>query len=375
MRTTALVLAGFALAMLALFARAAMASEAREALDDANRSLSAEPPRRDTARAMLEHAVRAANDDGDALAEALFRLGEMDEGEGAFVQALAHDRACITAAPDTRWAVRAAERIDWLRARSEGDFTPLARLERVRRDPALASDSAAIDALARDADAFPPGTVRVEARMLVAEAWLGRMRRPTEAIAELRNVADDPAADPLTASLAERELVEALAASGKVGEAAAEAHAHANLLDAGYVRSVDRLVQRKWVRRAAVAVLAAFFALAALALVHAQRRRAFREVARALVVLAPVAVLFAAFVAVVGAVLASRYESGNARPFLLLGAEALPLVLIARAWSAVGSPLPVARVARAALCGATLLAAAFVLLDMVSPEYLEGFGL
>jgi hypothetical protein len=319
--------------------------------------------------------ARAANEDGEAAAEAFFRLAEKDEDEGAFAQAIVHDRACLAAAPGTRWAGRATERIGWLLARSEGGFAPLARLERIRRDPALANDPAAIEALAHDADAFPPGIVRVEARMLVAEAWLGRMSRPADARAELRSVVDDPKADPLTASLAERELVEGLAEAGRLGDAAIEAHAHERLLDPGVVRRMDMLVRRRWLRKTAVAVLAVFALLAAVALVRAKRRGTLRDAGRALGAVAPVAVAFTLFVAIAGGGLAARYESGNARPFVLLGVAALPLVLVARAWSAVGSTRPAARLGRALICGATLVGAAFVLLDVVSPEYLEGFGL
>jgi hypothetical protein len=328
----------------------------------------------DAAPGTLEHAAQRTPDDETA-AEALFRVAETDEQQGAFASAIDHHRACIAAAPNSRWAATASERVDWLLARSEGEFVPLSRLERFRRDPALAADSAAVDELAREVETFPPGTVRVEARMLVAEAWLGRMARPQDALAELRRVAGDPSADPLTASLAERQLVEALVAGDRTREAASEAHAHANLLDGAFIRKIDQIARRKWVQRGATATLAAFVGLATLSLFRARRRRALRSAARALRSVAPVAVAFVAFVAVAGGTLASRYESGNARPFLLFGAAALPLVLLAAAWSAVGSARPMARGSRAVFCGVTLLAAAFVLLDVVSPDYLEGFGL
>ena len=58
-------------------------------------------------------------------------------------------------------------------ARQLRDQLLAARLDRIRQDPAVANDPSAIEALARDADTFPAGTVRVDARMLVAEAWLG----------------------------------------------------------------------------------------------------------------------------------------------------------------------------------------------------------
>jgi hypothetical protein len=371
MRTSTLVLLVWSLG---LCAPLAAADDARNALEHASEAMREQPPRRDAARMMLERAA-TSNDDSEARIEALCRLAEMDEDDGAFVQAVAHYRACAAAAPDTQWAVHASDRIDWLLARSEGSFAPLARLEHVRRDSTLSSDPSAIDWLERDAKTFPPGTVRVEARMLIAEAWLGRLQRPGDAIAELRAVANDSHADPLTASLAERELVQALADRGDIAEAAAEARAHANLLDTHFVRGVHLLARRRWQRRAAISVLAAFAGLAAVALVRARRRGTLGEAGRAVGVLAPVAVAFVAFVALAGGTLASHYESGNAMPFILLGAAALPLVLVARAWGAVGSPRRMARIGRAALCGATVLAAAFALLDVMSPEYLEGFGL
>ena len=211
--------------------------------------------------------------------------------------------------------------------------------------------------------------------MLVAEAWLGRLHRPSAALDELRAVASDPKADALTARLAERELVDVLVSDGDIDEAAAEAHAHANRLDPRFVRQVSRLLVRRAVRYGAIAVVGAFLALACIAVARAARRQALGSGTREARRLAPVAALFVAFVAVGGGLLASNYESGNASPFLLLGGAVLPLVLIARVWSAVGSERQGARVARSLLCGATVLAAAFLLLDRIHPEYLAGFGL
>jgi hypothetical protein len=357
-----------------LCATLARAAESRRAVADGSAALSAEPPRRDAARAALERAVAAA-DDADAVAEARWLLGKIDEDEGAFARALDEDAACVAAAPNSRWAQRASDRIDWLRARSEGDFAPLARLERVRRDPALSSDPAAVAELARDADAFPPGTVRVEARMLVAEAWLGRLHRPEDALAQLRKVRDDPKADPLTARLAERELVDALVAEGRLDEAAAEARARANRLDPRFVRQTVRLVRRRSLRWTAVGALAGFVGLAGLALARATRRGAIGAAGRAVRSIAPIAVAFALYVGCAGGELASQYESGNSSPFIALAAAVLPILLLARAWGAVGSAGRAARAGRSLLCAATVVAAAFVLLDAMNPAYLEGFGL
>jgi hypothetical protein len=362
-----------ATALLAL-AGPARASEAHDAVAAAQRALEAEPPRRDEARAQLQRAT-AAQDDAPAVAEAFFLLGRLDEDAMAFPAALEDDRQAVAAAPNTRWALRASDRADWLRARSEGGFAPLARLEAVRRDPSASSDPAAVEALARDLEGFPPGQVRVEARMLVAEAWIGRMHRAADAVGELRKVVEDPKADALTSRLAERELVDALVASGRIDEAAAEATAHSTRLDPRFVKQVQRLVVRRGVRQASRVVLALFALLAVVGLVRAARRRALPEAGRELRKLAPVALLFIAFIAVGGGYLASKYESGNASPFLWLGAAVFPLLLLARAWSAVGSQRPRARMARALLCGGAVVATAFTLLDVLDPQYLAGFGL
>src|SRR5580658_6722828 len=149
-------------------------SGSQRALDEAQAILASEPLRRDVAREALERAT-LADDDRVAVAEAYFRLGVLEEQDGAFERALAAQRACLAKAPTSGWARSARNRIAWISARSEGAFSPLARLERVRHDPVLASDPASIDALARDAETFPPGRVRAEARMFVVEAWQTRL--------------------------------------------------------------------------------------------------------------------------------------------------------------------------------------------------------
>ncbi len=319
--------------------------------------------------------ARAGENEPEAAAEALWLLGQHDEDTGAFALALEHDRACIARAPGSRWAARASDRIEWIRARSEGDFAPLARLERVRRDPTLSSDPEAVATLAREADAFPPGLVRVEARLLVAEAWLGRLDRPADAERVLRLVESDPSADPLTARLAARELVDSAIARGALEAATADAEAYANRLDPRFVAHVRRLGRRRALRYAAMGELLLFAVLSALAVVRAVRRSALGDVARALRGFAPVAALFGAYVAGVGGFLASRYDSGSAAPFLWLGAVTVPLVLCARVWSAAGAPNGAARGVRAILSAASVFAAAFILLDAVDPMYLDGFGL
>jgi hypothetical protein len=125
----------------------------------------------------------------------------------------------------------------------------------------------------------------------------------------------------------------------------------------------------------AAAVLGLFVLLASSALIRAARRGAFSSAVKGLREFAPLAAVFVVFVAGAGGGLAAAYESGSATPFLLLGSVALPLVLLARAWGAVGSAATRARALRAALCAGAALAAAFVVLDELGVSYLQGFGL
>jgi hypothetical protein len=347
---------------------------AARALQDANAALDASPPNREAAVASLTAAI-SAGDDPESVSQAHLLRGGIEEDGGAYEAAMADDQAAIEAAPNTRWALRASDRIDWLRARSEGGFEPLRRLEHIRRDPARSNDAAAIEALARDAESFPPGMVRVESRMLVAEAYLGRLHRTDEAIAELRKVVDDPKSEPLTGRLAEGELVDALAEEGRFDEAAAEAHAHAARLDPAFATRIARLARRRTVRWVAYGVLAAFALMAGMALARAWARGALGDAWRATRRLAPVSAAFVVFVGLAGGALASNYERGNAAPFLLLALALLPLLLLSRAWSAVGSRAMGALVLRVALSGASVVAVAFALVDGMTPAYLDGFGL
>ena len=246
-------------------------SEARRALTEANTALAATPARSVGARLALERAI-AAGADSLARAEAYFRLGVLDENDGAFARALANYSACIAVMPTSRWAGIARKRVAWLGERSEGRFTPLAHLQRVKRDPALANDPAAIEALASDAETFPRGMVRGEARMLVAETWLRQMNRSKDAVDELRKVLDDPNADRRTAVFAERDLVDVWLAGGKLDDAASEVQRHP--FDPQLATEIQRLVHNRTLQRCGIVaiVMLVGLALVVVAGVHCRRR-------------------------------------------------------------------------------------------------------
>jgi len=310
-----------------------------------------------------------ATGDDDRAAEAIFERAEAEDASFDFARAAADYDAAAARAPSSSVALRARARARILRDHAEGGWAPYARLERVRKDPALASDPGAMDDLARAADGFPPGAVRVEARTLVAAAYLGRLARPRDAIPLLRAVAADPASDALSAAQARRELVGALIGDGDLDAARAAAASDADL-----ARDVQRARIRRLLHAGSLVTIASFALLAARALVAA-RGRALPSAAREVRAIALAPLAFAAWAAIVGGGLASAYESGNALPFALLGAAIAPLVLAARAWAAAGADHAAARAARGALAAASAFGAAFLVLEAVDPAYLSGFGL
>ena len=261
----------FVALLLATWALPAAAQVEMDAMSEAKAALGSTPPDREAARRALE---RAATDGGAPvdLAEAYFRLGFLDEEDGAFERALANQRACIAKAPYSTWARSARQRIRWISARSEGAFEPLARLQRVRRNPALGNDPAAIEELSRDADAFPRGRVRAEARMFVAEGWLIRLDRPVDAILEFRKVADDSSSDSTDAALAHRGLLQVLLALGRLDDAASEVRSFP-ASDPELSDQVHRLVLHRALRRAAVAGIVMLALGLAVGLVVASLRR------------------------------------------------------------------------------------------------------
>jgi hypothetical protein len=369
---------GLALALVAADAIAAgPATDARSRIDRGVAALEAGPPGIEAlqaARADFAGAA-AAGGDADTRAEALFRLAAVDERLGAFALALGEDRESVARAPAGRWAAPAAARAGWLEHRSEGGFAPLAQLERVRREPRLADDVASLEALATAARSFPDGPVRAEARLVVAEAWLGRLHRPREAPDLLRAIAGDASADPDLRRLAEHRLVTALLESGRTDEALREARLHPDRVDPDTATVLGRLGRRRMLGRVAGAAVLALVMGVGAALVRAGRRAGLGAAAREVrAVWRPVAG-FAAFASLAGYALSAAYEGARGTPFVCLGAAAFPLLLVARAWGAVGSTATTARVARAAVCAAAAIGMGFLVLEGVDPTYLEGFGL
>ena len=303
-------------------------------------------------------------------AEQLYDSAEQEEKQLDFSRALADYQASVAVDPSGRNVLRANARARWLRDRSEGNFAPLERLERVRRVPGSQGDAAAVDALARDLEAFPPGEVRLEARMFVAEAYATKLARPADAERELDALLDEPKGDvPIRAQAAERLAAVAMA-RGDTG-AARHAADRVGKTDPQLVVKVARWARRRVLLRVAVGLLALFALLSG----QAAARRLRGDRARALARFVPRAAAICVYLTIAAVVLANAFERGNATPFVLLPASVLAIAVAGRAWALAGSASPSARAARAALGVLAVASAALLVLAGIDVRYLESFGL
>ncbi|MBX3228149.1 MAG: hypothetical protein KIT84_27010 [Labilithrix sp.] len=314
------------------------------------------PPLTDSARADAERGEEAGRAE-PAPADA-FKDAEQGEAVLAYAHALARYEEAIRAAPASNVAARAEARVAYLRARSEGDFVPLATLEDARRQA-----SPDLHALLVEAESFPEGLVRVEAWVFVADAH-ARSGRVEDAIPLWRRAARDPHADAPLARRALRSAVDAHLTRGEVEQAEVDLTWY---FDPDIAKDVRRLARRRTMHNASIFLVAAALAGTAVAVARSRRRALVLARVRGA---ARLVVAYAVYVAAGGALLAAGYADGTAGPFLWLGAVLVPLLFAARAWSAAGgAPRPL----RAAACAASVLGAAFLVLEHTG--HLDGLGL
>jgi hypothetical protein len=190
---------------------------------------------------------------------------------------------------------------------------------------------------------------------------------------ELRALARDPQNDVLLRRTAATRLVMTLADDGDFDAADAAAREFANNIDPGAKKHARAVRRRGQVHVAALGALGVVLGMAGLSLVAARPSlagalRAVRRIAR------PVT-FFLVYAGLAGGYLASSYENSSSLPFVLFAAFMLPLVVMFRVWSAVGSPRLAARGARGAAAVAATLALGFLVVEKINPIYLEGFGL
>ncbi len=295
----------------------------------------------------------------------------MADEDFEFARALAGYRDLLARDPGSRFAARAQARVEDLEHHGEGGFAPLTILERVRRDETLANSLAAIQRLEREAERFPPGLVRAEARQLVGEAYLSRLQRPREAARVLHALANDDAAPQDVRSLAAERLVQARALMGEEVSAASEVSAMR--VDPEVQHDARVLARRAMLRMASWVTLSLTAAMGLLSLALMARARRAGEVWRAWRRPLPIAQI--TLLTLGGGGLAKLFDEHEMSPFLLLGAGSLGVYLAAAAWSVAGSARVSARIARGMLCLLAALAVAFLTMDALDPMMLEGINL
>jgi hypothetical protein len=190
---------------------------------------------------------------------------------------------------------------------------------------------------------------------------------------ELRVLATDRHNDVLLRRAAATRLVMTLADEGDVDGADAAARELAGNIDIFAVKHARAVRRRGRAHAVSVGALGVALVIAGGSLIAA--RRSLPAAVKALRAVAPVVVIFLLFVGLAGGVLASSYENGSALPFVLFAAFMLPLVVIFRMWSAVGSPSRRARALRGLAAVVATLAVGFLVVEHVNPSYLDGFGL
>jgi len=318
-------------------------------------------------------AAPAAVEDARARARASYDQAERAASERRFAEALSAYQRALAEDPSSPIAPAARARAADLAAHAEGNFGPLARLEEVRRDPRRAADRGAILALAQDLRSFPPGRVRSEARLFVADALWHRLGEPRGAVVPLEEVLADPQADALLKGLALASLVALHRELGDLSAAREVVERYPDLAP-NQRREVLRLVRRERLRWASFGLVGGLGVIGVASFFRAARSMPLHEVKREVV--RPLAVAFALYLGAAGAVLVRLYGEGDVRPFLWLGVGVLGVDLIARAWR-IGSrdARPAVRLGRAVACAAGVLAVAFLALERADAGYLESFGL
>ncbi len=260
-------------------------------------------------------------------------------------------RAARSAGPTSRLARRAEVRVAWLEARSEGGYAPLASLMRMQAFRPGLLDRARLEAFERELATFPPGRVRREARAVVAQAWLERLRDPARAADAYEAWLREPGLAPDERHLATAGLAQARASAGDVRAGIA------TLERGGYGGRTEALELRRLARRQVgdLVALATVCVFALLAVVLGGR-----GVSRAPVIrraLAPARVVTAVALLVVPGALAYAYDPVTLDTFALLAAGGLAVVLLASISAAALQERGAPRARIATLAVAAVLAA------------------
>ncbi|MBI5536322.1 MAG: hypothetical protein HY898_26615 [Deltaproteobacteria bacterium] len=307
-----------------------------------------------------------------ARAAQAFDRAKQAERELRFADALRGYEEVSAADPSAPFAPAARTRTRWLQQRSEGEFAPLAQVEAMRRDPAKLSDPEAVKKLEAAATTFPPGLMRAEAWLVVADASVRLLHDPARARAAWNRVLEDPTSGSPERVVALGGLVDQSLAAGDLG-AAREMVGKWGEVAPGLRLKVVRLQRRGMLRTASIAILAGV-ALATIAACAGVARKGGRRALRK--VFSGYAVAIGGYLGAGGAALCYAYDREVAAmaPFAVLGVGVMFMVWAGRAWAQATATNLAGTVGAVALGVAGVLAVAMLAM-LTSPPLMQGFGL
>ncbi|MBI4953504.1 MAG: hypothetical protein HY908_15865 [Myxococcales bacterium] len=298
----------------------------------------------------------------EAEADAALRRGQEADAAADPAAAVGHYRRVLELAPGSRLARRAERRLEWLEARGDDGYRPLAALMRTRADPALDADKLA--RFEQELLGFAPGAVRREARAFVAQAYVRLGARAAAVTAYERWLAEH-GLDPSEAERALRGHALELDALGRVGLAALTAADLAGSPEGRFLRA------RALLRGGRIFAVAAGVAFAAAVVLFQLWRGVSRAALRAL--LRPERLALACLVLVPPVLVVRAYERAYGRAAVALalaGLVGLVTAALAGAAPAVRSASRARRGTLACVVLAAQLGLGFAALDTtgLAPE-------
>jgi hypothetical protein len=128
----------------------------------------------------------------------------------------------IEADPGSRTAQRAKSRLDWLKARSEGDFEPLAELMRMQALRPAERTAGALRSFGEQVRTFPSGTVKRESLAYLARAYARDVGDQEAALSAYERWLAAPGLTEAERQLAESGAALSRAALGRADESEAK---------------------------------------------------------------------------------------------------------------------------------------------------------
>jgi hypothetical protein len=239
-------------------------------------------------------------DGGNSGDRRLIELGESLEQEGRPAEAIWSFQKLLAEYPNSAYERRASARLEWLKARNEGDFAPLAAFLKIRNRRDLTRDE--LSAFWKEAEKFPSGRVKRDAAAFTAEAFSGRLKDPAASIPVYETWLREPGIDQSERELAASGMALALQRMGRLSEATELLRAN-NLTDRPEWRFIRVQSFRRIAHPIALTVVGIFGVLALAAIGLGVRRMRWREL------LAPKFWLLGAYVIVPPCVAAVQFSN------------------------------------------------------------------